>query len=135
MPSLTDTVHILTIKYSLNAMYIDLTTSIFEGFFLRLEVYLADPLYFCSASLISHMLANFLLTTLPSNSLFLTFGVVIHCLSYVDQKSKLPIQLKIGFPNFISGFQAVCCPTMSSSAVCLKINLSSSQNCLHVSLC
>lgn len=106
-----------------------------KGFFLRLEVHLADPLYFCSAFLISHMLANFLLTTLPSNSLFLTFGVVIHCLSYMDQKSKLPIQLNTGFPNFISGFQAVCCPTMSSSAVCLKINSSSSQNCLHVSLC
>lgn len=93
------------------------------------------PSTFLLCLLISHMLAVFFCyQPLPSNSLLLTFGVIVHCLSYMDPKSKLDSWIKIGFPDFISGLQAVYCPTMSSSAVCLKINSSSSQNCPRVSV-
>lgn len=54
-------------------------------------------------------------------------------LSHIDPKSQ-PLTLSTKFPNFILGLQAISCPGVTSSVLCLKIN-SSSQNCLHISHC
>lgn len=93
------------------------------------------PIFYCSAFFFivnQSRPGKFFASNFSPNSLLLTFRVIILYLSYMEQKPKLLTQ-STGFPNFISGLQAVCCPAVTSSAVCLKIN-SSSQNCLHVSV-
>lgn len=47
------------------------------------------------AVLLCHMLARVLLATSPPTSLLLTFGMLIHCLSHMDPKSKLPASFRI----------------------------------------
>lgn len=108
----------------------DLENQIFEGFVVVFwDLRWMLQILYSIALLLCHMLANFLLATLPPNSLHLMFGMIIHYLSYMDQKSKLPTLSTNLFQDC-----KLSTVLLRLQVQCLKIYSFPSQNCLHVSV-